>query len=74
MRLGGPAREFARVSTPAELMNGGMLNGAQVYPVTYALGNLHFRFSALEEESCFTSMVEMLAFPRRPGGAINALL
>eukprot|EP00974_Lingulodinium_polyedra_P026796 2583573-Lingulodinium_polyedra.AAC.1 len=66
MRSGGVAREFARVITPVELMNGGMVNGAQVDPFIYVLGNLHFRFSALEEESRLISMTEMLAFSRRP--------
>eukprot|EP00974_Lingulodinium_polyedra_P066104 6395472-Lingulodinium_polyedra.AAC.1 len=66
MRVGGVAREFARVIAPAELTNGGMLNGAQVEPVTYVLGNLHFRFGALEDESHFTSMTEVPAFSRRP--------
>eukprot|EP00974_Lingulodinium_polyedra_P037267 3575750-Lingulodinium_polyedra.AAC.1 len=55
-------------------MDGGIFNGAQVYPVMYVLGNLHFRFRALEEESRFTSTIDMLAFSRRPGETINALL
>ena len=49
MRLGGSAREMARMITPQELMNGGVQNGVLVDPVTYLLGALHARFSALEE-------------------------
>ena len=74
MRLGGGAREMARMLTPPEMMNGGMLNGVQVDLVTYLLGTLHARFSALEEESRLTAMTEMLAFQRRGGETINALL
>eukprot|EP00974_Lingulodinium_polyedra_P092580 8969908-Lingulodinium_polyedra.AAC.1 len=58
MRLGGAAREMARVISPPEMMNGGVLNGAQVDPVTFLLGTLHQGFSALEEESRLTCMLE----------------
>ncbi len=74
MRLGGAAREMARMMTPQEMMNGGLQNGVQVDPVTYLLGALHARFSALEEESRLASMTEMLAFARLPGENINTLL
>eukprot|EP00974_Lingulodinium_polyedra_P053982 5191197-Lingulodinium_polyedra.AAC.1 len=56
------------------MMNGGLLNGVQVDPVTYLLGSLHGRFSALEEEGGLTRMLELLAFSRRPGENINGLL
>ena len=74
MRLGGAAREMARMVTPQEMVNGGVMNGVAVDPVTYLLGSLHARFAALEEESRLSSMTEMLAFARRPGETINALL
>ena len=76
MRLGGAAREMSRMLSPQEMTHGGTLEpgGDRVDPVTYLLGSLHSRFSALEEESRLTSMTEMLAFSRRPGEGINALL
>ena len=74
MRLGGSAREMARMITPQEMMNGGMLNGVQVDPVTHLLGLFHARFSQLEKESRLTAMTEMLAFHRKSGETINALL
>ena len=74
MRLGGAAREMARMITPQEMAMGGLINGNAVDPVTYLLGSLHARFAALEEERRLTSMTEMLAFTRRPGETINALL
>eukprot|EP00974_Lingulodinium_polyedra_P026938 2597593-Lingulodinium_polyedra.AAC.1 len=55
-------------------MNGGLLNGVQVDPVTLLLGTLHARFSALEEESRLTCTLELLVFSRRPGDGINGLL
>ena len=74
MRLGGAARELARMISPQEMMIGGMLQGQAVDPVTYLLGSLHARFSALEEESRLQAMTEMLAFSRRNGETINSLL
>ncbi len=74
MRLGGAAREMARMMTPQEMAFGGVRNGVAVDPVTYLLAALHARFASLEEESRLTSMTEMLAFTRRPGETINALL
>ena len=74
MLLGGAAREMARMVTPQEMTTGGVVNGVAVDPVTYLLGSLHARFADLEEESRLASMTEMLAFTRRPGETINALL
>ena len=51
MRLGGTAREMARMITPPELMYGGVRNGVSIDPVTYLLGALQERFAALDEEA-----------------------
>ena len=74
MRLGGSAREMARMITPQELTVGGVRNGVQMDPVTYLLAGIHARFAALEEESRLSCMTEMLAFQRKPHENINALL
>ena len=74
MRLGGSAREMARTISPQEMMEGGFRNGVAMDPVTYLLSSLHARFAALEEETRLNSMTEMLAFGRRSGESINALL
>ncbi len=74
MRLGGSAREMARMITPQEMMFGGARNGVNMDPMTYLLGALQLRFADLEEESRLSSMTEMLAFTRRTGESINALL
>ena len=73
-RLGGTAREYARMLNPNELMFGGVQNGVHVDPVTYILAGLHSRFSPLEEESRLTAMTEFMAFARKPGEPINSVL
>ena len=74
LRLGGAAKEMARMISPQEMVNGGAINGVQVDLVTYLLAGLHTRFAALEEESRLSCMTEMLAFARKPGENINAVL
>ena len=38
MRLGGQARDLARMITPQDIVAGGMRNGQLLDPVTYLLG------------------------------------
>ena len=73
-RLGGAAREVARMVSPQEIMAGGMRNGVQLDPVSYLLAALQDRFSALAEETRLLSMTEVLAFATMPGESTNALL
>ena len=73
MRLGGQAREFARMISPQEIMSGGWRDGVLLDPVTSLLGALQLRF-ANREETRLQSMTEMLAFARRSGENINALI
>ena len=65
---------MARMITPQEIVAGRWCNGELLDPVTYLLGALQLRFANLEEETRLQSMTEMLAFARRPGDNINALL
>ena len=58
MRLGGAAREMARMITPQEMAMGGLINGNAVDPVTYLLGSLYARFATLEEESRLNEKVD----------------
>jgi hypothetical protein len=73
-RLGGNAREVARMISPQEIMQGGVRNGIQLDPVSYLSAALQDRFAALGEETRLQSMTEMLEFARRPGESINSLL
>ena len=45
MRLGGQARELARMISPQEIVAGGMRDGQLLDPVTYLLGALQSRFA-----------------------------
>ena len=60
--------------SPAGIVEGGMRNGTQLDLVSYLLVALQDWFAALDEETRLQSMTEMLAFTRRPGESINALL
>ena len=51
MRLGGQARELARMISPQEIVAGGIRDGQLLDPVTYLLGALQSRFANLEEET-----------------------
>jgi hypothetical protein len=73
-RLGGEARELARLMTPQELMNGGQLNGNAVDPVTLLFHALQTRFGPLEEETRMTAVNNLLNFHRRGNERINELL
>ena len=57
-----------------EIVTGGWRDGRLLDPVTYLLGALQLRFANLEEETRLQSMTEMLAFARRQGESIDALL
>ena len=53
---------------------GGVRNGINLDPVFYLMAALQDRFAALDEETRLASMTEMLAFARKPGESINAVL
>ena len=73
-QLGGPARELARTITPQEVYQGGMVNGRQVDPVTFLLHGLSRRFAPLDEETRLRAAQDLLAFSRRPGESVDALM
>ena len=65
-RLRGTARDMGRTLTPAELFNGGIVNGEQLDPVTYICAGLHRQFAQLDEETRMQAMTEFVAFARNP--------
>ena len=73
-QLGGAARELARSLTPQEVYNGGTINGVQLDPVSFLLHGLQLRFAPLDEETRLRAAQDMLAFARRPGETIDALI
>ena len=65
--LGGSAREHARALPPAQLLQGGIVNGQQVDPVTFLLASLRTRYGALEEEHRLAIITEFTGLTRGPG-------
>ena len=74
LRLGGAAREVVRDITADEMMNGGVIHGQQLEPVTYIVAGLQMRFAQLDDESRLAAMTQLLAFQRLHGENINAVL
>ena len=73
-RLGGAARELSRQMTPAEMMNGGVVDGNPVDPVTLLFHGLQERFAPLTEETRLAALTSFMSFQRRPNERINELL
>ena len=55
-------------------MNGGVVNGVQVDPVTYIAAGLQNRVALLDDEHRLAAMTQLLAFSRRHGESINGML
>eukprot|EP00971_Amphidinium_carterae_P213893 4245074-Amphidinium_carterae.1 len=55
-------------------MQGGLVEGSWVDPVTYLISGLTRRFAPLEEETRLRVVNELLGFQRRQGETIDALL
>ncbi|CAE7719417.1 NPF8.5 [Symbiodinium sp. CCMP2592] len=73
-QLGGSARELARTITPQEVYHGGVINGRQLDPVSYLLHGLSTRFAPLDEETRLRAAQDLLAFGRRHGETVDALV
>ena len=74
LALQGSAKELVQSISPWELLQGGVVNGAALDPVSYILVALHRRFAQLEEETRLSAQMDMWSFARRPNENINALL
>ena len=72
--LHGTAREMARTLSPAEILNGGVLNGVHRDPISYLVHGLNPHFSQFDEEYRLQAMTEFLGFQRRSNESINTLL
>ena len=74
MCLGEPAREFARMISPQEIMTGIWHNGKLLDPGTYLWGVLQLRCVKVKEEMCQQYMIGMSMSAGRPGGILKAVL
>ena len=70
-QLGGPARELARTITPQEVYNGGVINGVQ--SASFFM-DCRCGFAPLDEETRLRATQDLLAFTRRQGESIDALI
>lgn len=73
-QLGGAARELARTLTPAEVYNGGDIDGQHLDPVSFLLHGLSTRFAPLDEENRLRAAQDLLSFSRRQGETVDALV
>ena len=55
-------------------MNGGLINGVQVDPITYIVVGLQQRFTMLDDEHRLASMTQLVSRSRRQGETINGTL
>ena len=70
----GSAQEFAREIPPQIILQGGMVGGVMVDPLTYVVTHLAERFAVLGDESRISAMTELMMFQRRQNETIDALL
>ena len=73
-QLGGAARDLARTLTPAEVYQGGIINGVQLDPVSFLLHGLQARFAPLDEETRLRAAQDLLSFNRRQGETVDTLI
>ena len=73
-QLGGAARDLARTLTPAEVYNGGTINGQHLDPVSFLLRGLSARFAPLDEENRLRAAQDLLLLARRQGETVDALI
>ena len=74
LQLRGSAAEFVEQMPAQALIQGGMLNGQMVDPMTFLMGHLSQRFAPLQEELRATSMNDLLHFTRHRGESIDNML
>ena len=72
--LRGGAKELIDTLPPQAILNGGLINGVNVAPMTFLLHSLSERYSALGEESRMKAMVEMMNLSSQPREKIDDML
>eukprot|EP00438_Fugacium_kawagutii_P025194 Skav218080 [mRNA] locus=scaffold3382:13254:23272:- [translate_table: standard] len=72
--LKGAAKELGRQIPPQAVVEGGVINGVQVDPLTYFMHALQERFGNLGEEVRMQAITELMGFARRGHEPIDALL
>ena len=71
--LRGVARAFAQGVSPAAIIFGVVVEGAQTDPVAYLLCFLRSRCASREDERALQSGTQLMGFAHRPAERIDAL-
>ena len=74
LSLRGAAADMCRAMTTQERVQGGVIDGVQVDPMTYLLIHLASRFAPLGEEQRLMAQNELMSFDRQTGESIDALI
>ena len=74
LTLRGAARELSRQIPPQAVVAGGLINGAQVDPLTYLMHALQERFGNLGEEVRVQAITELMTFNRKGNEPVDSLL
>ena len=65
LSLRGAAKELSRQIPPQVIVQGGVINGTQVDPLTYLMHSLQERFGNLGEEVRIQAVTELMTFQRK---------
>jgi hypothetical protein len=74
VQLGGAARNVARHFSFEDMIQGGIVNGQQVDPVTFLLTHLATHFAPLGEETRLQAMTALMQFQRQPAEQTDSLI
>eukprot|EP00435_Cladocopium_sp_Y103_P019754 s696_g4.t2 len=72
--LKGAAKELSRQIPPQAIVDGGLIHGVQVDPLTYLMHALQERFGNLGEEVRVQAITELMGFNRKGNEPIDSLL
>ena len=74
MNLRGGAAQLAAAVPPQALINGGLINGVAVDPMTFLMHSLSERYSPLGEETRIAAMADLMNFQRQGQERIDDLI
>ena len=73
-RLGGAARYMARLMGPAEVHQGGMVDGVQLDPASFLVNGLSAQLAPLDDERRLQAVTRLPSFSRRPNDTVDNLI
>ena len=73
-RLQGPAKTGARSLPPQALVNGGVVGGRQLSPMSFLMHSIAAQWGDLGEETALFAIMELNHFERLPGETTDSLI